>query len=162
MSDTECFALRACLVNVFTQPHVDRGDAEWAMIAPFGNFGGGEFCIADLGRRFAFQEGQVPGIRGRRLVHFTRKWAGSRICLVSTMHSSLIRQCSESNDLGDAISADGNGGGGSGGSRSSGEEERARKRVRRTAVNEAAADTSTCKGLADSLPLSSGTPTKTR
>lgn len=162
MSDTECFALRACLVNVLTQPHVDCGDAEWAMISPFGNFNGGEFCIADLGRRFAFQEGQVAGIRGRRLVHFTRKWIGSRICLVSTMHSSLMRQCSESNDLGDEIPMDGNGGSGSGGSWSSGEEERPRKRVRRTSLNETKVNTSfRCNGFADGLPLPSGMTIKT-
>jgi len=53
-SNTECFSLRACLVNLLTQPHVDCGDVEWAMISPFGNFTGAEFCIADIERRFSF------------------------------------------------------------------------------------------------------------
>jgi len=90
-SNTECVSLSACLVNLLTQPHVDCGDVEWAMISPFGNFTGAEFCIANIERRFAFQEGHIAGIRGRRLVHFTQKWVGSRICLVSTMHRALIR-----------------------------------------------------------------------
>jgi len=103
-SDTECVSLSACLVNLLTQPHVDCGDVEWSMISPFGNFSGAEFCIADIEPRFAFQEGHIAGIRGRRLVHFTRKWVGSRICLVSTMHRALIRQCTELHDSGDSRS----------------------------------------------------------
>jgi len=103
-SNTECFSLRACLVNLLTQPHVDCGGVEWAMLAPFGNFTGAEFCIADIERRFDFQEENIAGIRGRRLVHFTRKWAGSRICLVSTMHSDLMRQCADMHDSGDSAS----------------------------------------------------------
>jgi len=117
-SDTECFNLRACLVNVLTEPHVDSNDSEWAMISPFGKFKSGEFCIADLGRRFAFQEGHIAGIRGCRLVHFTREWVGSRICLVSTMHSALMRQCadSESQNSGEILSTKrGDGGDGTGG-----------------------------------------------
>jgi len=53
-SNTECFSLRVCLVNLLTQPHLDCGDVEWAMISPFGNFTGAEFCIADIERRFVF------------------------------------------------------------------------------------------------------------
>jgi len=105
-SDKECFALRACLVNVLTEPHVDCGDMGWAMISPFGNFDGGEFCIADLGRRFAFHEGHIAAIRSRRLVHFTRKWVGSRISLVSTMHRALIPHCTKRCDSGERVSAE--------------------------------------------------------
>jgi len=103
-SNTECFSLSACLVNLLTQPHVDCGDVEWAMISPFGNFTGAEFCIADIERSFAFQGGRIAGIRGRRLPHFTRKWVGSRICLVSTMHRALMRHCTEMHDFGDSRS----------------------------------------------------------
>jgi len=103
-SNTGCVSLRACLVNLLTQPHVDCGDVEWAMIPPFGNISGAEFCIANIERCFAFQEGHIAGIRGRRLVHFTRKWVGSRICLVSTMHTALMRQCAEMHDSGDSRS----------------------------------------------------------
>ncbi|PUU73376.1 hypothetical protein B9Z19DRAFT_1069034 [Tuber borchii] len=108
-SDTECFALRACLVNVWTEPHVDCSDMEWAMISPFGNFDNGEFCIADLERRFTFQEGYIAGIRGKRFVHFTRKWSGSRICLVSTMHSAVFRQYAKRHDSEEVVSAHGTG-----------------------------------------------------
>ena len=89
-SSNECFALRACLVNVFTRPHVDSSDMDWAMLGPLGNFGGGQFCIADLRRSFSYPAGSIGGIRGRHLVHFTRMWQGSRTCLVSTMHASLL------------------------------------------------------------------------
>ena len=92
------------MVNLLTQPHVDCGGVEWAMISPFGNFTSAEFCIADIERSFDFQEGHIAGIRGRRLVHFTRKWFGSRICLVCTMHSALMRQCAEMHDSGDSAS----------------------------------------------------------
>ena len=102
-SNTECFSLSACLVNL-TQPHVDCGDVEWAMISPFGNFTGAEFCIANIERHFTFQEGHIAAIWGRILVHFTRKWVGSRICLGSTMHSALMRQCAEMHDSGDSRS----------------------------------------------------------
>lgn len=108
-SDTECFALRACLVNVWTEPHVDCSDMEWAMISPFGNFDNGEFCIADLERRFTFREGYIAGIRGTRFVHFTRKWSGSRICLVSTMHSAVFRQYAKRHDSEEVVSARGTG-----------------------------------------------------
>ncbi|RPA96310.1 hypothetical protein L873DRAFT_1236118 [Choiromyces venosus 120613-1] len=132
-SSAECFALRACLVNVFTEPHVDCGDVEWAMISPFGNFNDGEFCIADLGRRFAFHEGHIAGIRGRRLAHPTRKWAGSRICLVSTMHRALIPQCTKRRNSGESVSAKGSG---------SREGELARKRAKRKSQSEAGMETS--------------------
>jgi len=117
-SATECFNLSSCLVNVLTEPHVDYNDSEWTMILPFGKFKSGEFFIADLGRRFAIQEGHVAGIRGGRLVHFARKWVGSRICLVSTVHSALMRRCddSETQDSGEILSTKrGNGGDGTGG-----------------------------------------------
>ena len=64
--NTEYFSLSPCLVNL-TQPYVDCGDVEWAMISPFGNFTGAEFCIADIERRFSFQEGHIPAIWGRIL-----------------------------------------------------------------------------------------------
>ena len=102
-SNTEYFSLSAFLVNL-TQPHVYCGDVEWAIISPFGNFTGAEFCIADIERRFAFQEGHIAAIWGRILVHFTRKWVGSRLCLVSTMHSALMGQGAEKHDSEDSCS----------------------------------------------------------
>ena len=88
-AEKEPFALRACLVNVFTRPHVDCSDVEWSMLAPLGKFSEGQFCIADLKRSFSYPAGSIGAIRGKYLVHFTRMWKGSRTCLVSTMHVSL-------------------------------------------------------------------------
>ena len=101
------------------------------MISHFGKFESGEFCIADLGRQFDFQEGHIAGIRGGRRVHFTRKWVGSRICPVSTMHSALIRQCadSESEDSGEILSTKG----GDGGDGTGGENPAAKRVCRRSA-----------------------------
>jgi len=102
-SNTEYFSLSPCLVNL-SQPHVDCRDVEWAMISPCGNFTGSELCIADIERRFAFQEGRIAAIWGRILVRFTRKWVGSRLCLVSTMHSALMRHGVEKHDSEDSCS----------------------------------------------------------
>ena len=88
--DNECFSLRACLVNLLTEPHLDSGDLNWAMGAPLGDFTNGEFCIADLERRFHYPPGSVSGILGCMLIHFTRLWTGTRLSLVSTMHESLV------------------------------------------------------------------------
>lgn len=87
----ECFSLRACLVNVVTEPHLDQGDLGWTMSTPLGNFEGAGFCVSDLKRCFHFPVGSVAGILGGKLIHFTRLWTGSRLCLVSTMHRSLLR-----------------------------------------------------------------------
>lgn len=42
--EEECFALRACLVNVFTEPHYNAGDLNngLAMMAPMGEFKAGD------------------------------------------------------------------------------------------------------------------------
>jgi len=90
-SQDEFFSLRACLINLLTEPHIDNGDLDWAMLTGLGQFKEGEFCIADIGRRFSYGRGSVAGIRGRLFIHFTRKWSGSRICLVSTMHQAVFR-----------------------------------------------------------------------
>ena len=90
-SKDECFSLRACLINLLTEPHIDDGDLDWAMLTALGQFEEGEFCIAVIGRRFSYGRGSVAGILGRLFIHFTRKWSGSRICLVSTMHEAVFR-----------------------------------------------------------------------
>jgi len=97
-SENECFSLRACLINLLTEPHIDDGDLDWAMLTALGNFEEGEFCIADIGRRFSYGRGSVAGIRGRLFIHFTRKWSGSRIGLVSTIHQAVFRQAQNSKD----------------------------------------------------------------
>jgi len=89
-SPKECFALRTCSVNVFPRPHISSSDMDWAMLAALGNFGGGQFCIADLKRSISYPAGSIGGIRPGHLVHFARMWEGSRTCLVSTVPASLL------------------------------------------------------------------------
>jgi len=89
--DNECFSLRACLINVVTEPHLDQGDLDWTMSMPLGEFEGAGFCVFELERCLHFPVGSIAGIRGSKLIHFTRLWTGSRLCLVSTMHRSLLR-----------------------------------------------------------------------
>jgi len=95
----ECFSLRACLVNVVTEPHLDQGDLGWTMSAPLGKFEGAGFCISDLKRCFHFPAGSIAGIRGDKFIHFTRLSTGSRLCLVSTMHKSLLRHVFEESTI---------------------------------------------------------------
>ena len=97
-SEDECFSIRACLINLLTEPHIDDGDLDWAMLSALGQFEEGEFCIADIGRRFSYSRGSVAGIRGRLFIHFTRKWSGSRICLVSTMHQAVFQEAAQSKE----------------------------------------------------------------
>ncbi|PUU76143.1 hypothetical protein B9Z19DRAFT_1130192 [Tuber borchii] len=52
IDERECFTLRPCLVNVFTEPHVDGGDMKngWASMCPLGKFEDEDFCITELKR----------------------------------------------------------------------------------------------------------------
>ena len=47
--ERECFTLRACLVNVFTELHVDSGDVKngWASMCPLEESEDGDFCITE-------------------------------------------------------------------------------------------------------------------
>lgn len=94
IEDKECFALRACLVNVFTEPHYDGGDLKdgWALMAPLGEYKPGDLCITELQRRFYYQPGSIGAIRGCKLEHYTLKWDGVRYSLVSTIHESLKKE----------------------------------------------------------------------
>ncbi|PUU80489.1 hypothetical protein B9Z19DRAFT_1123453 [Tuber borchii] len=67
--ERECFTLRACLVNVFTEPHVDGGDVKnsWASMCPLSKFEDGDFCITELKRRFVYKVGSISLlVRGSR------------------------------------------------------------------------------------------------
>ena len=101
-SKDECFSLRACLINLLTEPHIADGDLDWAMLMALGEFDEGEFCIADIHRRFDYGRGSVAGIRGRLFIHFTRQWSGSRISLVSTMHQAVFQQAQGQEEAEDA------------------------------------------------------------
>ena len=48
--ESQCFTLRVCLVNVFTEPHVDSGDMKngWESMYPLGECESGDFCITKL------------------------------------------------------------------------------------------------------------------
>ena len=89
----ECFTLRACLVNVFTEPHVDGGDVKngWASMCPLGGFENGDFCITELERRFVYKVGAITFRKSQQFEHFTLRWSGHRYCLVATMHEAVKR-----------------------------------------------------------------------
>ncbi|KAH0606182.1 uncharacterized protein H6S33_003843 [Morchella sextelata] len=89
--DQECFSLRACLINLFTEPHYNIGDLKdgWAVMAAMGEFTGADFCIREMNRKFVCRPGGIGFIRGTKLEHFTTNWYGFRHCLVSTMHQAV-------------------------------------------------------------------------
>ncbi len=85
----DIFSYRALLVNLWTRPHRDTNDWKegWAWIAPFGDFSGGDFCVAELRRQIPFPAGAVLGLRGGALEHSTTRWTGNcRFSLVHTFH----------------------------------------------------------------------------
>jgi hypothetical protein len=92
----ELFALRACLVNVFTEPHFDSGDVKggWASMGIFGEFRDGDFCITELKRRFAYKVGSLSFLQAERFEHFTMKWVGYRYCIVATCHEHVKAELS--------------------------------------------------------------------
>ena len=92
--ERECFTLRACLVNVFTEPHVDGGDVKngWASMCPLGEFENGDFCITELKRRFVYKVGAITFLKSEQFEHFTLRWSGHRYCLVATIHEAVKRE----------------------------------------------------------------------
>ncbi|KAI5836923.1 hypothetical protein DFP73DRAFT_601620 [Morchella snyderi] len=92
--EKDCFSLRACLINVFTEPHYDGGDLTngWACMVPMGEFRGGDLCIRELGRRYTYQPGGIGFIRGSRLEHCTAKWNGIRFSLLATFHENVKQE----------------------------------------------------------------------
>lgn len=62
------------------------------MLTGLGDAEEGELCMAKIHDRFNNRRGSISGIRGGLLIHFTRKWSGSHISLVSTMHQVFFRQ----------------------------------------------------------------------
>jgi hypothetical protein len=90
--EQELFMLRALLINVLTEPHRDGGDwiKGWAWLTPFGVYQEGFFCVVELRRKFGFVPGNVLGLKGHELGHFTTKWYGSnRYSLVSAFHEAV-------------------------------------------------------------------------
>jgi hypothetical protein len=92
--ERECFTLLACLVNVFTEPHVDGGDVKngWASMCPLGEFEDGDFCITELKRRFVYKVGSISFLKSEQYEHFTLRWKGHRYCLVATVHEAVKKE----------------------------------------------------------------------
>ena len=90
----ELFTLRACLVNVFTEPHFDSGDVKggWAAMGIFGEFKDGDFAITELKTRFAYKPGDSSYLQAERFEHFTLPWSGYRYCVVSTCHEAVKQE----------------------------------------------------------------------
>jgi len=92
--ERECFTLRACLVNVFTEPHVDGGDVKngWASMCPLGEFRNGDFCITEMKRRFVYNVGAISFLKSQQFEYFTLKWSGYRYCMVAAIHEAVKRE----------------------------------------------------------------------
>ncbi|PUU82448.1 hypothetical protein B9Z19DRAFT_1061825 [Tuber borchii] len=92
--ERECFTLRACLVNMFTEPHVDGGDVKngQASMGLLGEFEDGDFCITELKRRFVYKIGSISFLKSEQYEYFTLKWKGHRYCLVATVHEAVKKK----------------------------------------------------------------------
>ena len=79
-TEDELFTLRAVLINVLTEAHIDCNDWEngWAWIGVLGDFNNGDLCMPQLGIRVPMPAGSITGMRGRDLEHFIAKWSGRR------------------------------------------------------------------------------------
>ncbi|KAI9770364.1 MAG: hypothetical protein M1839_003206 [Geoglossum umbratile] len=86
-TENEPFTLRAVLINVLTEAHIDCNDWEngWAWIGVLGDFNDGDLCMPQLGIRVPMPAGSITGMRGRDLEHFIAKWSGRR--RYSVVHS---------------------------------------------------------------------------
>ena len=71
--EQKCFTLWACLVNVFTELHVDDGDVKngWVFICLLGECENGDFCITELKRRFVHRVGSIGCLKSEHYEHFT-------------------------------------------------------------------------------------------
>ena len=89
--EQELFTIRACLVNVLTEPHLDSGDVKggWASMAIFRACRDGDFVVTELNRRFAYKVGNLTYLQAERFEHFTMPWSGYRYCIVSTCMKML-------------------------------------------------------------------------
>ncbi|KAH0543089.1 hypothetical protein FGG08_002603 [Glutinoglossum americanum] len=75
-TEDELFTLRAALINVLTEAHMDCNDWEngWAWIGVLGDFNGGDLCMPQLGIRVPMPAGSIAGMRGGDLKHFIARW----------------------------------------------------------------------------------------
>ena len=108
MEEGEPFTLRALLVNLSTEDHVDSKDCRYgiAALTPFGNFEGtiaprivyvmltdllgADVMLRQLGLRISFPSGSVLLIRGTELAHSTTSWTKeSRFVNVQTTHEAV-------------------------------------------------------------------------
>jgi hypothetical protein len=108
MSEEEPFTLRALLVNLSSEDHIDSKDCRYSIAAltPFGNFEGNivswitwfllmellgaDLVLCQLGLRMSFPTGSVVPIRGHELGHSTAEWTKeSRFVGVHTTHGAV-------------------------------------------------------------------------
>jgi len=72
-NEQECLSLRACLVNVFTELHVDSEDVKnsWISMCPLGKFEDRDFCITELKCRFVHKVGSISFLKSEQYEQFT-------------------------------------------------------------------------------------------
>ena len=74
--------------------HLDFSDdpafLTWLFVA--GKFVGGDFCSAQLGKRFPIGPGQLFAVRARYVVHCSAPYEGRRVVMTGFMESTLLRK----------------------------------------------------------------------
>ena len=94
----EAYSIRAPLGNVKTESHKDSSDMKngLAVLMPFGDFYGGDFCCKELGVQFPLQPGDICALRGHEISHCTKYWYDrSRYCVVHAFHETVMNQATE-------------------------------------------------------------------
>jgi hypothetical protein len=91
-TEDELFTLRAVLINVLTEAHIDCNDCEngWAWIGVLGDFHDGDLCMPQLGIQVPMPAGSITGMRGRDLEHFIARWSSAwRYSVVHSFGDSI-------------------------------------------------------------------------
>jgi hypothetical protein len=94
-TEEEVFTLRAVIINLLTEDHVDNGDwrAGLSFLAPLGDFTGADLCLPALKIRVPLPSGSIGSIRGREFRHFITSWIGKgRVGVVHTTHETARRE----------------------------------------------------------------------
>ncbi|KAK3168911.1 hypothetical protein OEA41_005359 [Lepraria neglecta] len=91
----EAYSIPAILINAKTELRCDTEDLMngLAILAPFEDVEGGDFCAPNLARKFTFGAGDICALRGRELRHLTNSWTGAKwYCFVHAFHESVMKQ----------------------------------------------------------------------
>jgi hypothetical protein len=80
-TEDEFFTLRAILIDVLTEAHIDRNDWEngSAWIGVIGDFNDGDLCMPQLGIRVPMRAGSITGMRGRESKHSSPEGAADGV-----------------------------------------------------------------------------------